>query len=163
MVCKGKTVRRLLAALALLCLALGLTGCGMAQEEARPPYTVVTGDLSGTVVSGVPGLSLRLDAKEYTGPDVKVRFALQNGTDTTYSFGPMGISMEVLQDGEWYSLARRTDVDVASTGDAIGVGPNAGTEETPRFYWASFLEYGDIVPPGTYRLIVGCSRRRASL
>lgn len=149
-----------LAALMLFCFTMSFTGCSIATEqeekEERPPVTVTAGELSNITVADIPGLSLVLEETEYSGPDVSVRYALQNETELIYWYGPMSMWIEVFQDGEWHRLTLRTDVDTAATGDAIGVRPNAGTD-APHFSKTGFHEYGDIVPPGTYRLVIGVS------
>lgn len=143
-----------LAALMLLCFTLGLAGCIAEEQEERPPFTVAVGEPSKITVSSVPGLSLILEEKEYAGPDIKVRYVLQNETELIYWL--MSMSIEVLQDGEWHHLVPRTDVAISVGGPGIGIGPNTDTEE-PHFFTAGFYEYGDIVPAGTYRLVRGVS------
>lgn len=146
------------AVLTLFCVSLSFTGCSVATEqeeqEERPPVTVTASEPSSITVSSIPGLSLVLEETEYSGPDVSVRYALQNETELIYWYGPLSTWMEVFQEGEWHRLAPRTDVATAITADAFGVRPNAGTE-TLHFSTKSFFHYGDIVPPGTYRLVIG--------
>ena len=156
-----RSVYLFLTTLALLCLALGLTGCGAAEGEIdavppsgetdRPPYTVVTGEPSQIVLSSVPGLSLRTEEEEYTGPDIKVRYTLQNETDTIYWFGADSFSIEVLQDGAWYRLAHRTDIENLAF-DMVGYGIRPHSANGPSS--TDFYIYGDIVPAGTYRLLM---------
>lgn len=148
------------ATLMLSCFCLSFTGCSIATEqeekEERPPVTVTAGEPSSITISSIPGLSLILEKTEYAGPDVAVSYTLQNETELIYWYGPMSTWIEVFQDGEWHRLAPRTDIETVVLADAFGVRPNAGTE-TLHFSTKGFFHYGDIVPPGTYRLVVGVS------
>ena len=56
-----------------------------------------------------------------------------------------------MQDGEWYSLAFRTDIgDIVFNSIGILVSPHSTQTGTESFYC-----HGDYVPAGTYRLVIG--------
>jgi hypothetical protein len=102
-------------------------------------------------VSNIAGLSLLAGQKEYAGTDANITYSIENSTDITYSFGPGTISFEVLLNGEWHELAFRTDIgDIGAHDIAIVVLPHSTYTGTESFYF-----YGDYVPAGTYRLVIG--------
>ena len=109
----SKRMQLLLTAILLLCIAAGLLGCSAAEEENTDDAPVeVTVDAPSTVsVSNTSGLSLTVDKKEYFSSDAKIAYSLENSTDTEYTFDASTVSIEALQDGEWYCLAFRTDQD----------------------------------------------------
>lgn len=149
----SKCVHLLLTALVLLCFAAGLTSCSVADEGdvENTPFQITAGAPSTVSVSNISGLSLTTDQKEYLSSDAKITYSLENSTETEYSFGASTISIEVLQNGEWYSLAFRTDIgDIVFNLEACLVSPHS----TCTGSW-SFDSYGDCVPAGTYRLVIG--------
>lgn len=147
----SKCVHFLLTALFLLFFATGLTGCSAADEVDATPV-LITADAPSTVsVSNTSGLSLTTGQKEYFGSDTQIAYSLENSTDTEYIFGASTVSIEVLQDGEWYSLAFRTDIgDIGFNSEGRVVSPHNTHTGTKSFYF-----YGDCVPVGTYRLVFG--------
>ena len=59
--------------------------------------------------------------------------------------------IEALQDGEWYRLAFRTDKDnLGFYSEGRVAAPHSVQTGEKRFYF-----YGDCVPAGTYRLVIG--------
>ena len=103
--------------------------------------------------SNISGLSLTLEKKEYFSSDAKIAYSLENSTDTEYTFDSSTVSIEALRDGEWYRLAFRTDQD------DLGF-YSEGRVVTSHSVWTgveSFYFYGDLVPAGTYRLVIGLS------
>ena len=149
----SKRMQLLLTAILLLCIAAGLLGCSAAEEENTDDAPVeVTVDAPSTVsVSNTSGLSLTVEKKEYFSSDAKIAYSLENSTDTEYTFDASMVSIEALWDGEWYCLAFRTDQD------NLGF-YSEGCVVTPHSVWTgveSFYFYGDLVPAGTYRLVIG--------
>ena len=149
----SKRMQLLLTAILLLCIAAGLLGCSAAEEENTDDAPVeVTVDAPSTVsVSNTSGLSLTVDKKEYFSSDAKIAYSLENSTDTEYTFDVSTVSIEALRDGEWYCLAFRTDQDDLAF-------YSEGRVVTPHSVWTgvkSFYFYGDLVPAGTYHLVIG--------
>ena len=146
-------MRLLLTAILLLCTAAGLLGCSAAEEnDADDTPVQVTVEAPSTVsVSNTSGLSLTVEKKEYFSSDAKIAYSLENSTDTEYTFDASMVSIEALWDGEWYRLAFRTDQDDLAF-------YSEGRVVTPHSVWTgveSFYFYGDLVPAGTYRLVIG--------
>ena len=149
----SKRMQLLLTAILLLCIAAGLLGCSAAEEENTDDAPVeVTVDAPSTVsVSNTSGLSLTVDKKEYFSSDAKIAYSLENSTDTEYTFDASTVSIEALQDGEWYRLAFRTDKDnLGFYSEGRVAAPHSVQTGEKRFYF-----YGDCVPAGTYRLVIG--------
>ena len=149
----SKRMKLLLTALFLLCIAVGLLGCSAAEENDTDdtPVQVVMDAPSTVSVSNTSGLSLTVEKKEYFSSDAKIAYSLENSTDTEYTFDASTVSIEALQDGEWYRLAFRTDQE------NLGF-YSEGCVVTPHSVWTgveSFYFYGDLVPAGTYRLVIG--------
>ena len=109
----SKRMKLLLTASLLFCIAAGLLGCSAAEEiDADNAPVQVTMDAPSTVsASNTSGLSLTVEKKEYFSSDVKIAYSIENSTDTEYTFDASTVSIEALQDGEWYRLAFRTDKD----------------------------------------------------
>ena len=146
-------MRLLLTALFLFCIAAGFLGCSAAEEnDADDTPVQVTVDAPSTVsASNISGLSLTVEKKEYFSSDAKIAYSLENSTDTEYTFDASTVSIEALRDGEWYCLAFRTDQDDLAF-------YSEGRVVTPHSVWTgveSFYFYGDLVPAGTYRLVIG--------
>ena len=149
----SKRMKLLLTALFLFCIAAGFLGCSAAEENDTDDTPVhVAVDAPSTVsVSNTSGLSLTVEKKEYFSSDAKIAYSLENSTDTEYTFDASTVSIEALRDGEWYCLAFRTDQD------NLGF-HSEGRVVTPHSVWTgvkSFYFYGDLVPAGTYRLVIG--------
>ena len=149
----SKRMQLLLTAILLLCTAAGLLGCSAAEEnDADDTPVQVTVEAPSTVsVSNTSGLSLTVEKKEYFSSDAKIAYSLENSTDTEYTFDASTVSIEALRDGEWYCLAFRTDQDDLAF-------YSEGRVVTPHSVWTgvkSFYFYGDLVPAGTYRLVIG--------
>ena len=149
----SKRMKLLLTALFLLCIAVGLLGCSAAEENDTDdtPVQVVMDAPSTVSVSNTSGLSLTVEKKEYFSSDAKIAYSLENSTDTEYTFDASTVSIEALRDGEWYCLAFRTDQDDLAF-------YSEGCVVTPHSVWTgvkSFYFYGDLVPAGTYRLVIG--------
>lgn len=146
-------LKLLLTALFLLCIAAGFLGCSAAEEnDADDTPVQVAVDAPSTVsASNTSGLSLTVEKKEYVSSDAKIAYSLENSTDTEYTFDASTVSIEALRDGEWYCLAFRTDQDDLAF-------YSEGRVVTPHSVWTgvkSFYFYGDLVPAGTYRLVIG--------
>ena len=149
----SKRMKLLLTALFLLCIAAGFLGCSAAEEnDADDTPVQVAVDAPSTVsASNTSGLSLTVEKKEYVSSDAKIAYSLENSTDTEYTFDASTVSIEALRDGEWYRLAFRTDQDDLAF-------YSEGCVVTPHSVWTgveSFYFYGDLVPAGTYRLVIG--------
>lgn len=149
----SKRMKLLLTALFLLCIAAGFLGCSAAEEnDADDTPVQVAVDAPSTVsVSNISGLSLTVEKKEYVSSDSKIAYSLENSTDTEYTFDASTVSIEALRDGEWHRLAFRTDQE------NLGF-YSEGCVVTPHSVWTgveSFYFYGDLVPAGTYRLVIG--------
>ena len=146
-------MRLLLTALFLFCIAAGFLGCSAAEEnDADDTPVEVTVDAPSTVsASNISGLSLTVEKKEYFSSDAKIAYSLENSTDTEYTFDASPVAMEAVRDGEWYCLAFRTDQDDLEF-------YSEGRVVTSHSVWTgvkSFYFYGDLVPAGTYRLVIG--------
>ena len=131
----SKRMKLLLTALFLLCIAAGPLGCSAAEEnDADDTPVEVTVDAPSTVsASNISGLSLTVEKKEYVSSDAKIAYSLENSTDTEYTFDASTVSIEALRYSE-------------------------GCVVTPHSVWTgveSFYFYGDLVPAGTYRLVIG--------
>ena len=149
----SKRMKLLLTALFLLCIAAGFLGCSAAEEnDADDTPVQVAVDAPSTVsVSNISGLSLTVEKKEYVSSDSKIAYSLENSTDTEYTFDASTVSIEALRDGEWHRLAFRTDQE------NLGF-YSEGCVVTSHSVWTgveSFYFYGDLVPAGTYRLVIG--------
>ena len=149
----SKRMKLLLTALFLLCIAAGFLGCSAAEEnDADDTPVQVAVDAPSTVsASNTSGLSLTVEKKEYVSSDAKIAYSLENSTDTEYTFDASTVSIEALRDGEWHRLAFRTDQE------NLGF-YSEGCVVTPHSVWTgveSFYFYGDLVPAGTYRLVIG--------
>lgn len=149
----SKRVYLILATLILLCVGAVLTSCSVADEvDTENTPVLITADVPSTIsVSNISGLSLTTGQKEYFSADTQIAYSLENSTDTEYGFGAGSISIEVLQDEKWYSLAFRTDIGDIVVHDVLTVVlPHSTHTGTKSFYL-----YGDCVPVGTYRLVIG--------
>ena len=149
----SKRMKLLLTASLLFCIAAGLLGCSAAEEiDADNAPVQVTMDAPSTVsASNTSGLSLTVEKKEYFSSDVKIAYSIENSTDTEYTFDASTVSIEALQDGEWYRLAFRTDKDnLGFYSEGRVAAPHSVQTGEKRFYF-----YGDCVPAGTYRLVIG--------
>lgn len=139
--------------LILVYFAAFLTSCSVAGEiDTGNTPVLITADVPSAIsVSNISGLSLAAGQKEYLSSDTQIAYSLENLTDTEYIFGAGTVSIEVLQDGEWYSLAFRTDIgDIGFTSEGRVVSPHNTQTGTESFYL-----YGDLAPAGTYRLVIG--------
>ena len=149
---KRKKWLRLVGGFLLICVAAALTGCSAADEtpeESAPiPVTLDLDTPSAVSVSNTDGLSLTTTQKELSGSDPKIEYSLENSTDTMYTFGPSAISIEGLQDGEWYCLAIRPGAAVHNIAAILEPHNTFSGKQ-------SFFLYGDCVPAGTYRLVIG--------
>lgn len=144
--------KRYLAILIGVLLLPVMAGCSAADEtpeESAPiPVTLDLDTPSAVSVSNTDGLSLTTTQKEFSGSDAQIEYLLENSTDTMYTFGPSTISIEGLQDGEWYCLTFRPNACVDSIAAILDPHNTFSGKE-------SFFLYGDFVPAGTYRLVIG--------
>ena len=149
----SKRMKLLLTALFLFCIAAGFLG-GSAEEENDTddtPVQVVMDAPDTVSVSNTSGLAITVEKKEYFSADAKIAYSLENSTDTEDTFDASTVSIEALRDGEWHRLAFRTDQE------NLGF-YSEGCVVTPHSVWTgveSFYFYGDLVPAGTYRLVIG--------
>lgn len=148
-----KRVRYLPVILILVCFVAVLTSCSAADEvDTENTPILITADVPSAIsASNISGLLLTTGQKEYLSSDTQIAYSLENLTDTEYIFGTSTVLVEVLQDGEWYSLAFRTDIgDISFTSEGCIVSPHSTHTGMESFYL-----YGDCIPVGAYRLVIG--------
>lgn len=142
-----------------LCVFLLFCQCRLKKtnypaEEVSPPYTVRVGPTSEITTTNDPAVELGVNPQIYSTKNIDfISYTLKNNSNILYDYA--AVAIEIWQDSAWHQLELRTDKIVVEDADAVSI--PAGRTINGRM---SFFRYGDVIPPGDYRLIVGLGERQ---